>query len=226
MKNLIYIVIGAFIVASFFIGKSCNKPQVILDTSKIEALEEQRDSLEYEYSKLEEQDSLKALEIKDLRDSLKNIDFQQIAQIDSAIKKDSTESVKLARTQLNRLASVPVNYAPFDYYEYGLTAKYLSDIPPMKLKIHYLERLDTLNREELAIKDGRIRLLEKARENDSKIQSQIQFQVNYYKGLYDHTQSLFYHRFGLYTGVGASYSAQGIEPSIQFGVGLILWRND
>ena len=227
MKNLLWIVIGAFIVVSFFIGKSCNKPeQFPPDLRRITALEDSLKLSQGRENALRVQDDSLKTAIEALR-AQKPPQNTQIASIDSNIAKDSAKAVLEARKQLIEL-EIPVTLSlkPFNYYEYANTARLLSDIKPLRLENHWLHKLDSLNTTDLRVKDNRINELTFISKGKDEVIELTKNSVNYYKGLYDDTQGFFYDRFNLSLSVGAFYNGYNVYAGVGVTAGISLWKSE
>ena len=230
MKQYIYLIIFivALLIAAIFYGRSTVKQQVIFDSSKLEALQDSIKIMEERGRIWALLDSTKSLEIKKLRSQIPPTNTQQIAQIDSSISKDSINAVLEARKQLIDLnvQKITLSLNPFTNYEYGQTAKLLSSIKPMGLRINWLRKLDSLNTQDLEIKDKRISELTYLRKADSDAKQLLQNSSDFWQGEYEKTKSFFFNRFNVSLSVFGGYSNQGLVSGLGLSIGISIWKSE
>lgn len=223
-------VIAIFIIASFFVGKSCNKPEPVKpDETQIKVLDNHIAELEDSNKTLNElattlQASVKA---KDEEISiLKAQTAHSVSQIDSTIKNDSLQALPKYRIALNGLGVETVS-GPITLFELGWGAKFLTELPGCRLqnKIYEEEKIDYEN--VISYKNKIIANTEDQYKSQVSLTGIMEKSKDYYKDLYENTQRFLYHRFAVYAGAGVSYAADlKIQPSLQIGVGVLIWRND
>ena len=221
-------VFAIFLIASFFWGKSCNRPETPgIDTAQLEALQDTISSWESKYALATEEDEALREEIVKLRE-LKPPLHTQIARIDSNIAKDSTQAVLEARKQLIDLdvPDIKLSLNPFTNYEYAATARLLSDIKPMQLRIKWYDRLDSLNQLDLKAKDKRISSLESLRGADHDLQEMTKNYAEKYKGLYEETQGFFYDRFNISLSAGAFWNGYNVFAGVGITAGISIWNSE
>lgn len=178
------------------------------------------------------QDSLKGLKIDSLSSVIASITKKsgiKRREIDLEIAKDSANSIGEYRKSLRNLEPMIgfiTGNGPLTFLEIGTGAKYLSGIPGMQLTINKYQENESNFVERLKIKDQR--LSEKDFQLTGKDDLILMQKKNaeYYKEQNEIKEGFFYHRFGVYAGVGGNYDGKTISPGVQLGVGIFIWRNE
>jgi hypothetical protein len=192
-------------------------------TAKIEKLQRERDSSAARVKDLQISDSLKSLKLDSLQTELISIRDHSEAltqEIDQDIKEDSTRALERNRRALRDLGIKTDTSPHLTFFEMGWNAKFLSENIGFKLQVRKLEEIGLE-------KDRRIgfnkEIISEQYRQLSKADSMLILadrQTDYYKNLFDETQSLFYDRFIFYGGAGINYDGTNLAPGIQFGFGL------
>lgn len=223
MKNTITtIVLVAAIIAAFFIGKSCGDNSENYK-QKIAKLDEQikgKDSLIQLVNVALNKKELAYDSLEEVKQKTKIITINQVATIDSNIASDSTRAIPEYRASLTELGWLPDNADWLTYREIGIGAKEMRLKWGMSLELYDEQQQNIILKAQ--INDWRNKFDLSGGKYDLCVIKNLELQK-----VIKQKDSFWYHRWGVYTGVGASYSASGkLEPSLQVGVGVFIWRNE
>lgn len=228
MKIQYYIYIAlvvAFGVALFLIGRSTKENTVISpNIVEIQRLKDSVNTLTEQRRELALIDSLKTIKIDSLSQIILSIKPEEHkANIDSIISKDSSQSIVQFRLQLNNLGADTSELPYASYYELGFAAKFLSEIPGLKLKVKKYEELVGLYKNTIKVKNDMIDNLTNENNVKSLMQLDTEKNMNLFKTAYDNTQKFWYDRFVVIIGPAVSYTGTNFYPTISLTLGVKLW---
>lgn len=204
------LIIALIIIIAVILYDYFTKPIVMPpDETKIKQLEKQIED------KTKEIVSLKA-ERDSLLKANSQIDTQIIyitTGIDSSIAKDSTNAIPEYRQAITLFNWLPDASSLLTFREIGIGAKIITEASGMKLKIKNYESA-LLKEQEINIK------YEDQLSYCNEISKLKDTTIDFWKEEYAKTQSFWYERFIIYTGLGINYNGTNVVTGIQAGIGI------